>query len=111
MMGGKQTKTNMFQGMQNGPTCMKIVPQLEIFVSSIAPSTNSFTQNHPYIEVKSSSLKLPTDEKGKKPMKESSSSKTSKPAYVHSKASAKELQGEDRREISHLDMFLEISQY
>jgi hypothetical protein len=38
------------------------------------PSANSFAQNHPYIEVKSSSLKLPANEKGNKSMKEYSSS-------------------------------------
>jgi hypothetical protein len=44
-------------------------------------------------------------------MKESSSSETSKPASFHSKESTKELQGEEKREIFHLDMFPEISQY
>jgi hypothetical protein len=49
-------------------------PQLEIDVSCLAPSANFLTQNHPYIEIESSSLNIPTDEKGKKPMKEYSSS-------------------------------------
>jgi hypothetical protein len=86
-VGNKPKQT--VSGNAKWPSMHENHPQLEFVVASIAPSANSFTQNHPYIEVKSSSLKLPTDEKGKKPMKESSSSETSKPASVHSKAKCK----------------------
>jgi hypothetical protein len=86
-------------------------PQLEFVIASIAPYANYFAHNKPYIEIKSFSLKLFANEKGKNPMKESLSSETSKLTFVHSKASTKELQGEGKNEISHLHMFPQISRH
>jgi hypothetical protein len=75
-------------------------PKPELVVASIARSENSFSQNQPIINIKSSSsLKIHANEKGKKPIKESYRSKTFKPASIHSKSGVKESKGEYREDI------------
>jgi hypothetical protein len=101
--GWEENLNKLVSGIANWPNNHKKQP--EPVIAHVVTSTNSFAQNQPCIEIKSSSLKLPTDEKGKKPMDKSSSSESSKSAFVHSKASTKELQGDSRKEISHVDMF------
>jgi hypothetical protein len=65
--GWETKKTNLFLEMQNGPTFMKNNPNLDLLLPSIVASTNSFAQNQPYIEIKSSSLKFPIMKKERIP--------------------------------------------
>jgi hypothetical protein len=107
--GGGENPNRPASGIANWPNSHK--KQLELIIAPIATSTNSFAQNQPCIEINSSSQKLPTDEKGKKPLDKSSSIESSKSIFAHSKVDTKELQGDSRKEISHVDMFMELSQY
>jgi len=62
--GWETNQNKPVSGNAKWPSMHENHPEPEFVVASVAPA-NSFTQNHPYIEVKSSYFKLPIDEKGK----------------------------------------------
>jgi hypothetical protein len=64
MMDGKKIK-KLVSGNANWPNSHKKQPQL--LVAPIATSTNSFSQNQPCIEIKSSSLKFQQMKKERNP--------------------------------------------
>jgi hypothetical protein len=67
--GWETNQNKLVSGNTKWPSMHENHPQPGIAIASIAPSTNYFAQNQPIIEIKSSSLKIPRDEKGKKLMK------------------------------------------
>jgi hypothetical protein len=94
-------------GIANWPRSHKkpLVP----ITAPIATSTNSFAQDQQPIEIKSSSLNIPVDEKGKQPLVKSPSIESSQSISAHSKEDTKKTEGDNRREISHLDMHPKLS--
>jgi hypothetical protein len=95
--------------LQIGPTIIKNNLNQLLLVLLLQPI--DFLKTNHALRLKSSALKLPTNEKGNKPLDKSSSSNSSKSTSIHSKESTKELQGDSIKTISHVDMFPEISQY
>ena len=102
---------NQDKHVSKNANCLNIhekQPQPGLVVAPIGTSTNSFSKNNHFIEMKSYSLKLLANEKGKKPMDKFSIFESSNSCFVHSKESTKELQGYNKKEIYHVDMFPKI---
>jgi hypothetical protein len=96
-------------GIANWPRSHK--KPLVSITAPITSSTNLFAQDQQPIEIKSSSLKLRVHEKGKQPLVKSPSIESSQFVSTHSKADTKKTEGHNKREISHLVMYSELSQY
>jgi hypothetical protein len=71
--GWEENQNKYVSGNANWPSIHEKHPRPGLVVAPIATSTNYFSQNQPCIKIKSSSLKLPANKKGKKPMEKSSS--------------------------------------